>query len=485
MSHGVVLHLLGRLCTVLAGLLLLPLAVCALDGTLDGPEARAFLLSAGIALLAGGVLRLCFPFREAALGRDEAFAVVAGAWLVFTTLGALPYLLAGAIPRVVDAVFESMSGAATCGASILPDPSTLGRPLLFWRALTIWVGGLGIVALTVAILSALGAGGNLLFQSEAVGPEKGKLLPRISTMSKVIWGVYSLLTVAGIAAFVLTGLSPFDATCHAFAVVGTGGFGTRPDSFAGYSPASQWACVALMAMAGTSFVLLLALLRGGGRELLRDVEWRTYVGILGGAVALTLLVRLGDEGLPSDWEEFVRDSAFSVVSVGSTTGFATVDYDRWPAALHVLFLGLMFCGACTGSTSGSHKVARIVLYAKAAAREVRRMLRPSAVLAVAVGGRAVPDVTVQRSLAFLALFLVAWGAGAVTLMASGLGAETSFSAVLTCLAGVGPGFDAVGPVRNYSALPELAKWTLSVAMLLGRLEFFALLVLLSPHAWRR
>ncbi len=304
-------------------------------------------------------------------------------------------------------------------------------------------------------------------------------------MSLVLWGTYSILTVVSVAAYLLTGLAPFDAVCHAFATVGTGGFGTRADSFAGFSPATQWAAVVLMILSGTSFVLLLGLLRGRGRDLLRDVEWRTYVAILAGATALTVLVRLGDEGLPADWEALLRDSTFSVVSIGSTTGFATADFDRWAPALHVLFLGLMFCGACTGSTSGSHKVARIVLYAKAAAREVRRMLRPSAVLAVSVGGRAVPDVVVQRSLIFLALYLVAWCAGALALMGAGLGAESSFSAVLTCLAGVGPGFDAVGPVHNYSALPDLAKWTLSAAMLLGRLEFFALLVLLSPHAWRR
>ncbi len=485
MSHGVVLHLLGRLCTVLAGLLLMPLAVCWIDGVLDGPEARACLLSAGIALLAGALLRLAFPFRQAALGRAEAFAVVAGAWVVFTLLGALPYLLAGGIPRIVDAVFETISGAATCGASILPDPSAIGRPLLFWRALTNWIGGLGIVALSVAILPALGAGGNVMFEWESSGPEKSKLLPRVATISRLLWGTYLLVTLANVVAFLATGLQPFDAVCHAFATLATGGFGTRPDSFASFPPAAQWAAIAFMVVGGTNFVLLLALLRGRGRDLLRDVELRTWLGILAGAVLLTVLVRLGDEGLPADWETMLRDSTFAVVTVSSTTGFATADYDRWPAAVHVLVIGLMFCGACVGSTCGSHKIARIILYAKAAAREVRRMLRPSAVLAVRVGGRAVPDVVVQRCLVFLALYLVAWGAGSAILLATGLGAETSISAVLTCLAGVGPGLDAVGPVCNFSALPDAAKWTLSVAMLLGRLEFFALLVLLSPHAWRR
>lgn len=485
MNLGVVLHLLGRLCTVVAALLLAPLAICWIDGTLGGIEAKACLGSAAIALAAGGALRLAFRFRADELGRREAFAVVAGAWLVFTALGALPYLLTGRIPRVVDAVFETMSGAATCGASILPDPGVLGRPLLFWRGLTIFVGGLGIVALSVAILPALGAGGNLLFQGEAVGPEKGKLLPRVSSMSRVLWGTYATLTVFTVSLFVLTGQAPFEAVVHGFATVGTGGFGTRPDSFASLPVATQWAAVLCMTLSGTNFVLLLALLRGRGQDLWRDLEWRTYVAILGGAVALSALVRLGAEGLPGDWEAFLRDCAFSVVSVGSTTGFATADFDAWPAALHVLFFGLMFCGACAGSTSGSTKVARLILYAKAAGREVRRLLRPTAVVAVRVGARAIPDDVVRRSLLFLALFLAAWFAGAVVLMLTGLGAETSFSAVLTCLAGVGPGFDAVGPTCNFAGLSDAAKWTLVAAMMLGRLEFFALLVLLSPQAWRR
>jgi trk system potassium uptake protein TrkH len=480
-----VLHLIGRLCTVLAGLLLLPLLVCLVDGTLLQRTAFAFVVASLSALITGLALQLAFRFRQDRFQLPEAFASVAAAWLAFSLLGSLPFLLTGAIPRFVDAYFETMSGATTTGASILADPAALGRPLLLWRALLHLVGGLGIVALSVAILPALGAGGNFLFQAEASGPEKGKLMPRISTVSKTLWGVYLGLTVLVFVAFALAGMEPFDAVCHAIAAVATGGFGTRADSLASYPARVQWVAIGGMLLGGTNYVLLLSAVRGRARPLLRSTEWRVWIGILGMVTAVSLVVRHAAEGAPAGWETLVRGTLFSVVSLGSTTGFATDDYNSWPPVLHVLLMFAMFIGACSGSTSGACKAGRLVLWWKAALRELHRLLRPTAVLVVKVEDRAIPDGVVFRSLAFLVVYACTWVvlAGALTII--GLGAETAVSAVLTCLSAVGPGFDAVGPTQNFAFMPDSGKWTLILAMLLGRLEFLSVLVLLSPLAWRR
>jgi trk system potassium uptake protein TrkH len=478
-----VLHLLGRLCTVLAGLLLAPLLVALHDDTLGSDIAHAFLLTSVATFGVGLLLRLSFRLDRDAFQLPEAFATVTGAWIVFTALGALPFLLSGEIPRVVDAYFETMSGATTTGASILADPALLSRPLLLWRACLHFVGGLGIVALSVAILPALGAGGNFLFQAEAAGPEKDKLLPRISQMSKMLWAVYLGLTVANVGSLLLAGMEPFDAICHGFATVSTGGFGTRSDSLASYSATIQWITILFMFLGGMNFVLLLSVVRGRLDHVLRNTEWRTYTVLVLGAAATCAIVRAGEarDGL----EPLLRDSMFAVVTLCSTTGFSTVDYDRWPPLLHVLLTFLMFTGACAGSTCGSSKLSRLVLWWKAGLREVRRLLRPSAVFVVKVEERRVPDAVVLKSLAYLVIYLAVWFGSTLGLMLTGLGAETSFSAVLACLGGVGPGFDAVGPTHNYALLTDGAKWLLTACMLLGRLEFFSVLVLLSRNAWRR
>ena len=485
MNLACVLHLLGRLCTVLAGLLLLPLLVCLHDGTLTGDVARLFLEIAAGTLVAGIALRLAFRMRLDDFQLPEAFGVVTGAWLVFGLVGALPFLLTGAIPRAIDAAFETVSGATTCGASILPDPAALDRALLLWRATLHLVGGLGIVALSVAILPALGAGGNFLFQAEASGPEKDKLLPRISTMSKLLWSIYIGLTLANILALVLAGMGPFDAICHAFATVATGGFGTRGDSLASFPAAVQWVCIVFMLLAGTNYVLLLAAARGRVTDLVRNTEWRVYMTVMAGVSLLCVVVQMASGGVGEGFEPLVRGTVFSVVSLGSTTGFATVDFDRWPVVLHGLLMFSMFCGACAGSTSGANKMSRMVLYWKLAGRELRRLLRPSAVVLGRVQERAIPEGILLKAIAFLGIFLLLWVAGTAVLMATGLGAEEAFSGVLTCLSGVGPGFGRIGPTHNFAGLTDVAKGVLIVMMLAGRLEFFALLVLASPYSWRR
>ena len=485
MNFACVLHLLGRLCMVLAALLLLPLLVCLHDGTLDSEIARRFLVLAAGTFAGGLLLRFGFRMRPDDFQIPEAFGVVTGAWLVFSLVGALPFLGSTGIPAVVDAFFESVSGVTTTGASILPDPALLDRALLFWRATLHLVGGLGIVALSVAILPALGAGGNFLFQAEASGPEKDKLLPRISSVSKVLWTTYIGLTVATIVAFLVAGMSPFDAICHGFATSSTGGFSTRADSLASFSAAVQWTAIAGMLLGGTNYVLLLMAARGRPRALLASTEWRTYLGIVACVTLIACAVRFAAEGAPGGAEELLRSSLFSTAAVITTTGFATVDYGLWAGSLKLLLIFCMLSGACAGSTSGGHKVIRLILYWKVVTRELRRLIRPSAVVVVRVQSRVIPDGILLKTVAFLAIFLLLWGAGSLALLFAGVPAEAAISGAIACLTNVGPAFGELGPSGNYSGLGDGSKALMAFLMLAGRLEFFALFVLLSPQAWRR
>jgi len=481
-SVSSVLHVLGRLCLLFGGLLLVPLALALFESGFGNPVARALLGSSACSCALGLVLHLSFAKHVEEFDFEEAFAVVASAWVAFTLLGALPYWLSGAIPGVTDAAFESISGLSTTGASILNDPAQLGRPLLLWRALTHWVGGMGVIMLSLAILPALGAGGNFLFQAESTGSDSERLAPRIRDVSRILWLVYVGLTLLGVVAFALAGMSVFDAVCHSFATVATGGFSTRADSLASFAPAVQWTAVALMVLAGLNQALLFAALLGRPLQLLRNVETRTWLSLLALASLLGLWV-LGSRA--PELDASVLDVVFTVVSISSTTGFATVDFGLWPEPLHVVVLLLMLGGACGGSTSGSAKMFRHLLWVKSAWRELQRLLRPSGVFVVKAEGRPIAEPVVTRSVAYLVFYLCAACLGTLLLTLLGVGGEESLSGMVTCLSGVGPGLGAVGPASNFAGLPGAGKWLLMLAMLLGRLEFFAVLVLFSPLAWRR
>jgi trk system potassium uptake protein TrkH len=485
-----VFHMVGRLCLVYGGLLLLPLVIVLLDGTLMvGDEASpitiGFLVAAAVSSALGVTLTYACPMYRDEFDFEEGFAVVTFSWAAFMVLGTIPYVWPDKVPSVVDGMFETLSGLTTTGASILSDPSDLGRPLLFWRALTHWVGGMGIVALSIAILPALGAGGNFLYRAEASGPKKDKQFPRIADVAKLLWAIYVGLTVAEIIALRIAGMTWFDAVCHSFATVATGGFGTRPDSLSSFSPAIQWVVTVFMVLAGLNYVLLFRAVLGRPLALLKSTEARTWMAILGISIALGCVVLHAREGAPDGLESMIRGVCFTVVSISTTTGFATADFGLWPVSLQVLILLLMVGGACTGSTSGSAKISRHLMWAKAAARELKRLLRPTAVFVVKVEGRVVPDGIVQKSVAFLMFYIGTACLGTLLLTLMGVHGEESLSSMVTCLSGVGPGLGTVGPTGNFSAIPDGGKLLLMAAMLLGRLEFFAVLVLFSPLAWRK
>lgn len=486
MNIGAVLYVLGRLCMLMAGLLVVPLVLHLSADGLQTELADAFVVSAAVSLGLGTALTLSFELEQNRFGVGEAFATVTFSWIVFTVLGALPFVITGHIPGVVDACFEVLSGFTTTGASILDDPAELPDALLLWRAMTHWIGGMGIVALSVAILPALGAGGNFLFQAEVPGPESEKLLPRISSTAKVLWTIYLALTVTETGALWMAGMTPLDAVCHAFATVATGGFGTRADSLTSFSPTIQWIITAYMFMAGINFVLLLQVARGRITRAARNTELRAYCAIVVTVSLIIMAAVFRRDGLPEEGlEPLARDAVFTTVSLLTSTGFVTADYALWPVGLHGLVLLVMLCGACAGSTGGGAKVIRFIVAAKAGFREVRRLLRPKAVFVVKVGQRALSDQLVFKTVGFFVLYMMVLLVVSLVLLALGSSGPTALSAALSCLSNIGPGLDAVGPTSNYGSFDAASKLILMFCMLLGRLEFYCVLVLFMPLAWRR
>ena len=485
MNVGVVLYVLGRLCTVLSLLLASPLLLCLAQDGLGTPTANAFIVSSVVSLGLGIALQLSFEFSQDQFGFGEAFATVTASWLVFTGLGSMPFVITGAIPNVVDACFEVLSGFTTTGASILDDPAVLAPPLLFWRAMTHWVGGMGIVALSVAILPALGAGGNFLFQAEVPGPESEKLLPRISSTAKLLWTLYLSLTASQFVLLWAAGMTPFDAICHSFATVATGGFGTRADSLTSFSPAIQWIVILFMFLAGVNFVMLLNAMKGRMKVAIMNTEVRVYTAIILVATTVCAVVIQVNATETLRLEPLVRDAAFTVVSLITSTGFVTADYQVWPVGLHGLILMIMICGACAGSTGGGSKVIRCIVAVKTGVREVMRLLRPRAIFVVKVGHRPLTDQVVFKTAGFFVLYLLTVMLFTLLLLALGHDTETSFSAVISSLSNIGPGLGEVGPTNNYSGMDAASKLALMFCMLLGRLEFYSVLVLFLPLAWRK
>jgi len=474
MNVGGVLFLLGRLLLALAVMLLAP---AALAWHLDDVGVAAFVGSAALAAVAG--LALQQGFRQAPdfrFGRREAFLLVAAAWLTSSIVGALPYVALKGPGFAVDGLFEAASGFTTTGASILVDVEAEPAALLLWRSLTHWLGGMGIIVLGIAILPKLAVGGMELFGAEAPGPISEKLTPRIAQTAKALWGIYASLTALEVLALVLAGASPFDAVNHAFATMATGGFSTLNESIAGYgNPTIELIILVFMVLAGANFALHFQLFRGRAAPLLRDREFRCYVALLCGATALVAL-DLWWQGAVSGVGRALRLAAFQVTSIVTTTGFATADFDAWPAFSRAALLLLMFVGGCAGSTGGSIKVVRTMIVAKKLVVDLRRLVQPRAVLPVRIGARAVPDEVVGNVMTFAVLFVALFALGGLALAAMGLDMVSAFSASAACLGNVGPGLGIVGPTHSYAALPQAGKLVLALLMIVGRLELYAVLV---------
>lgn len=472
----------GALTLFLAAAMLLPLAV---GLYYRDASVRPLLLSIGVTLAGGLALYLtCRDCRAALVTQREGMAVVALSWTVIGLFGALPFYFEGCLPTFTDAFFESISGFTTTGSSVLTDIEAVSRGLLFWRSLIQWLGGMGIIVLSIAILPFLGVGGMQLYKAEVPSPVPDKLQPRIRDTAMILWKVYAGITAAQVLLLGLGGMSLYDAVCHAFTTMPTGGFATRNASIAYYDSAYiDGVIVFFMFLAGINFSLHYQFLRGRTLAFWKDAECRFF---LGAVVLLTAVVSFDIWGsVYTSLAQALRFGAFQVMSIITTTGFATADYEQWPAMSQLILLLCMLLGASAGSTGGGMKCLRVMLGFKYCYRELFALVHPRAVTHVKLGGKAVPEDVMRSVMGFLALYVGLFGVCSVLLAGLGVDVVTAFSAVAAALGNIGPGFGGVGPVDNFAGIPCLGKWLLIWCMLLGRLEIFTVVILLVPEFWRK
>lgn len=498
MNYRLVLRLIGFLTLLVAASMVVCLPWAWLDG--EAASLLAFIVSPLVAATIGGLLALAgrHPPR-ATLGQREGLLVVVGGWLLAGLLGALPFIISGSIPAWPDAIFESISGFTTTGASVLANIETVPRAVLFWRSLIQWLGGMGIVVLFVAVLPGLGVGGRFLYRQEVPGPSKAGLLPHVRDTASLLWKIYVGFSVAEVMALSVAGLDWFEALCHTFATMATGGYSTRNGSVGDFNSFPvEMIIVFFMLAAGVNFSLFASLrnsgsgTRSGARHavgrVLADPELRLYLAIIGIVTVLlagTLVVH-GDGSSASSVKplDALRQATFQAVSIQTTTGFGTADWDRWPDFCRLLLVGLMFVGGSAGSTGGSIKVVRYLVIGRVAWAQVRRFFRPRRITTVRVGDSVVGG-DMQRAIAgFFVLFLATWVTVSLLLAMMGLDLLTAVTASIACLGNIGPGLASVGATQNYGELPAAAKLLLSAAMIIGRLEVYTVVGLASRSFWR-
>ncbi|MFQ5877447.1 MAG: TrkH family potassium uptake protein [Acidobacteriota bacterium] len=475
-------YVLGQFLLGLAGTMLIPLAFGLAAGSGGTtPLAAGAAASAG----AGAILMALFRRRPRELSRREGLLLVVVTWVGMALFAALPFYLSPHFGSFTDAFFESASGLTTTGATVLEDVEGLPAALQFWRCFTHWLGGMGIVLLGVAILPLVGHGGMHLYRAEFSGARSEKLKPRIAETAIALWRIYFALTAVEYVALRLAGMTPFEALCHTFSTLGTGGFSTRNGSIADFhSPVIEMIVLLFMLLAGVSFVQHYRLwVERRPRSFFRDVEIRYYFllfAVAGAAVCSLLVWASGYSVL-----EGARRAFFQVGAILTTTGLVTDDFEIWHPLAQVILLTLMFVGGCTGSTAGGMKMSRILLLGRVVDREFKRMVERRAVFAVRLGGQVIPEATVQSLLSLIYLAFFVNFVSCILLAAVGIDVLTTISAVAASMFNVGPALGAVGPTDSYAQLPALAKWVLTGCMIAGRLEFYTLLILLTPSFWRR
>ena len=475
------LHLLGFFTLGLS----VGLLTCVCFALANGDEGLTPLAaSLAVGVIAGVLLILVFRLHFRALSRREGLLLVVATWLIAALLGALPFYFSPHFPSFTDSVFESVSGFSTTGATVLADVEALPASLLLWRSLTHWLGGMGIILLGIAILPLIGAGGRELYRAEFSGARSERLRPRIAETALALWKIYIAFTLAGYAALRLAGMGKFDALCHAFSTLATGGFSTRNGSIEAYgNPVLEIVIVVFMVLAGINFTRHYRLLvERRVSSFWGDVELRLYlivIGVMTAAMSATLL-----QASEYSLGESLRLASFQVVSILTTTGFSSADFQGWSSFAQLLLLVLMFVGGCTGSTAGGMKVARIGVLFRVVGREFHQLVEPHGVFAVRFGRRAIPEKTIRSLLNLVYLAFLVNFVACICLAALGMDVLTTISAVAACMFNIGPGLGQVGPAENYGGLPAAAKWVLSICMLAGRLEFYTLLVLFTRPFWR-
>ncbi|QSS96826.1 TrkH family potassium uptake protein [Psychroflexus sp. ALD_RP9] len=492
-NYKIVFHTLGLILIFNGAFMLIP----TLTSWYYGEAETLGIASAAITtLFVGFLIMFVTRFHDKSIQQKEGYLIVTFSWIFMVISGMLPYIFTKSIPQITDAFFETMSGYTTTGSSILSDIEVLPKGILLWRSLTHWIGGMGIIVLAVAIFPLFGIGGMQLFSAEAPGPSADKLKPRIADTAKRLWLIYLGYTIVEAILLNIAGMTLFDAVNHALSTLSTGGFSTKNESLAYWNdqPMIQYIIILFMFLAGTNFVVSYYGFKLNFKKVLANEEFKVFtIFVSVFTILATLLIYFqADVSLSSvhhpevlgAFESAFRHAIFQVLAIITTTGFVSADYTMWVPFLTVMFFGLFFLGGSAGSTSGGVKVVRHLIMIKNGILEFKRILHPNAVLPVRYAKRAVNSQIVYNILGFFILYMLSFIIGAVVLGALGLNLETAIGGAASSLGNVGPAFGKLGPVDNYSALPSAAKWWCSFLMLIGRLELFTVLIILTPFFWR-
>ena len=473
----------------LTGLILLLIGICMIPSLItamiyrETVSAQCFLATILFCVIIGGVITVLLPIRKVSLRRRDGFLLVSGIWVLVSLISAVPLTLSGAIPDFIDSFFEMCSGYSTTGSTILSNIEALPKSMLFWRSFTHWLGGMGIIVFTAALVPGMGIEGQAIASVESPGPTFDKQTAHYTDTAKRLYLLYLGFTAAQTILLCLGGMNLYDSLLHTFGTVGTGGFSDYQDSIACFaSPYIRWVIILFMTMCGINFNLYFDLFRKGPRAVFRDEELRLYLLIILACTA-GIMIDLTASGVIRSPFHSLTESAFQVTSLITTTGYATTDYNAWPTFAKMLLLLLLLTGACSSSTGGGVKVVRVVVALKMIKRGIRKKLHPSRVYPVKLDGKTVPQEISTNISNFILFYIVVFFAGTFLISFDGKDLVTTFSSVLTCLGNVGPGFNLVGPAGNFNIFSPLSKIVLSLLMIAGRLELYPFLLLFSPHSW--
>lgn len=478
MNYSIVLYILGCVLKFESAFLVLP----ALVGLIYREHASVSYLAVAVLCLILGVLLTHKKPRSTNLYTREGFVAVALSWIIMSIFGAIPFVLTGDIPFYVDALFETISGFTTTGSSILTDVESISKASLFWRSFSHWIGGMGVFVFIMAILPMMGGSTMNLMKAESPGPSVSKLVPHVKDTAKILYGIYIAITICEATILRALGMPLFDSLTTTFGTVGTGGFGIRNDSIAGYSPAIQITITVFMILSGINYTAYFYILTGKIKELFKIEEVRWYLAIiLGSVTVITWNVR----SLYPTFSETLRHAFFQVGSIITTTGYATTDFDLWPALSKTLLVTLMFIGACAGSTSGGIKVSRILILLKTIRKELSLIIHPRQVKKIRMDGHPVDHETLRSANVFLVVYFVLLLTSMLLISVDEFDFSTNFTSVVTVLNNIGPGLNLVGPTQNFSIFSPFSKFVLMFDMLAGRLELFPMMILLIPSTWKR
>ena len=479
MNKKLVFNVTGKLLLAISGILLLPALISAIY---QEKSLWAFLITSLISLIVGIVLKLLTRGYNNVMYAKEGFLIVALAWVSTSLIGSLPFVISGEIPNFFDAFFETCSGFSTTGASIVGDVEALSHGILFWRSFTHWRGGMGVLVFMIAFISNISDRSIHILRAEMPGPIVGKLTPRAKDTSKVLYIIYFVMTVVQVVLLTAGDMNFFDSLLHTFGTAGTGGFGIKSDGLAGYSSYSQWIITIFMFLFGVNFNLYYLILVKRFNTAIKSSELWVYFGIV---MVAGILITANISDLYTNLSSAVKDAFFQVVSIITTTGYSTADFDLWPTLSRGILFILMFTGACAGSTAGGLKISRVVLLFKMIGKEIKKMVHPRSVSAVNFEGKEVDEQTQRSVTTYFAIYVISMAIIFFILSFEPFSLETNLSAAVSCFNNVGPGLAGVGPMMNYGAYSNFSKLILSFAMLLGRLEIFPLIIAMIPSTWKK